>query len=557
MKTIIYQTFPRLFGNFNGNLVKDGSISQNGCGKFNSYTDKALYSIKDLGVTHLWFTGVIRHATCTDYSAFGLPKDHSAVVKGMAGSPYAIKDYYDVCPDLAENIPNRMAEFEALVRRAHDAGMKVIIDFVPNHVARSYQSVMKPAYVEDFGHGDHTNRAFDPMNNFYYLPGQSLLLSCEEPEEDFEYSEFPAKATGNDCFKAEPDRNDWYETVKLNYGIDYQNDGRTYFSPVPDTWEKMLDILLFWTGKDVDGFRCDMAEMVPVEFWDWIIPRVKSRKNVKFIAEVYNPQLYRDFINIGGFDYLYDKVGMYDTLRAVIADKSSANALNACWQATGDIQKNMLYFLENHDEQRITSDFFARKAEIAIPAFAYLTFLNINPVMIYNGQELGERGMDGEGFSGYDGKTSIFDYWSMETVRNWADTGKFDGKNLPQSQLELRETYKRILTLANREKALYSGSFYGLDFCNTYPSDRITAFLRKFEDELLLVIINFDEKECEVAINIPQNAFEVLNIKDNTVSKTTNLLTGEETVSALTQYSPYYAKVSASSYNLLRFKLLQ
>ena len=556
MKTIIYQTFPRLFGNFNKKLVKDGSISQNGCGKFNSYTDKVLYAIRDLGITHLWYTGVIRHATCTDYSAFGLPKDHSAVVKGRAGSPYAIKDYYDVCLDLAEKIPERMAEFEALIKRTHDAGLKVIIDFVPNHVSRSYHSVMKPQYIEDLGQTDRTNRAFAPMNNFYYLPGQSLELNIEEPEEDFEYSEFPAKATGNDCFKAVPGYNDWYETVKLNYGVNYQNHHKKYFTPVPDTWEKMLDILLFWTGKDVDGFRCDMAEMVPVEFWNWVIPRVKSRKNVKFIAEIYNPQLYRDYINIGCFDYLYDKVKMYDTLRAIISGQLGTGVLDSCWQTTSDIQKNMLYFLENHDEQRIASDFFAGKPETAIPAFAYITFLNINPVMIYNGQELGERGMDKEGFSGRDGKTSIFDYWSMETVRNWANTGKFDGKNLSKAQRELREAYKQILTFANQEKALYSGNFYGLDFCNGYSSDKITAFLRKFENELLLVVINFDDKEHEATINVPHNAFDVLDIKDNTVSEMTNLLSGEKTVSALTQYSPYYVKVPALSYNLLKFRLL-
>ncbi|MDR3267364.1 MAG: alpha-amylase [Tannerella sp.] len=556
MKTIIYQTLPRLFGNYNEKLVKNGNLSENGCGKFNSYTNKALASIKALGITHIWFTGVIRHATLTDYQAYGIEKDHCAIVKGKAGSPYAIKDYYDVDCDLAENVKDRMSEFESLVKRTHEAGLKVIIDFVPNHVARNYKSLMKPAYIEDLGQNDHTNRAFDAMNNFYYLPGQHLELQSEEAEEDFEYSEFPAKVTGNDCFKVIPDCNDWYETVKLNYGVDYQNGHTENFTPVPNTWEKMLDILLFWTSKNIDGFRCDMAEMVPVEFWKWVIPHVKSRNNVSFIAEVYNPSLYYDFIKNGKFDILYDKVGMYDTLRNVICGKSSANELSSSWQETGDIQKNMLYFLENHDEQRIASDYFAGNSKIGIPAFAYLSMLNTNPVMIYNGQELGERGMDEEGFSGRDGKTTIFDYWSMKSIRNWANKGNFDGEQLTAEELSLRNEYKKILHLVNEEKAFSEGSFYGLDFFNDYPSDRITSFLRKYGNELLLVVVNFDTQAHEVNIKFPKNAFETLNIQDNIVSMTKNLITGEETISALTQHSPFRIKVASVCYNILKFCLL-
>jgi glycosidase len=555
MKTIIYQTFPRLFGNFNEKLLKNGTLSENGCGKFSSYTDKALAAIKELGVTHIWFMGIIRHSTCTDYQAYGIAKDHCAIVKGKAGSPYAIKDYYDVDCDLAENVEDRMSEFESLIKRTHDAGMKVIIDFVPNHVARSYRSLMKPAYIGDLGVNDQTNLAFDPMNNFYYLPGGHLELRFEELDEDFYYSEFPAKVTGNDCFSASPNSNDWYETIKLNYGVDYQNGHKKHFNPVPDTWKKMLDILLFWVEKDIDGFRCDMAEMVPVEFWNQVIPCVKSRKNVDFIAEVYNPSLYRDFIDNGKFDFLYDKAGMYDTLRNVICGKSNIRTLDSCWQEIGNIQKNMLYFLENHDEQRIASDFFAGKPELAIPAFAYISFLNTNPVMIYNGQELGERGMDEEGFGGRDGKTTIFDYWSMKSVRNWADNGRFDGGKLTAEERSLRNEYRKILHLANGEKAFSKGRFYGLDFCNNYPSDKISVFLRKQDNELLLVVINFDSKAHKVNIHIPKNAFETLHFPDNIVARTKNMITGEETVSALTEYSPYQIDVESNYYNILKFSL--
>jgi glycosidase len=555
MKTIIYQTFPRLFGNFNKKLVHDGDLSKNGCGKFNSYTDTALAAIKDLGVTHIWYTGIIRHSTRTDYQAYKIGRDHSVIVKGKAGSPYAIKDYYDVDCDLAEKVMERMSEFESLVRRTHEAGMKVIIDFVPNHVSRSYKSLMKPSYVADLGQNDQTNLAFSPMNNFYYFPGQHLSFQCREQEEDYDYSEFPARVTGNDCFKVVPAREDWYETVKLNYGVDYLNGHAKHFDPVPDTWKKMLDILLFWTGKDIDGFRCDMAEMVPVEFWGWAIPRVKNWRNVGFIAEVYNPSLYRDFIHKGKFDVLYDKVGMYNTIRRVICGESGINELPPCWQSTDDIGKKMLYFLENHDEQRIASDFFAGNPKKGVPAFAYISMLNSNPVMIYNGQEVGERGMDGEGFSGRDGKTTIFDYWSMESIRNWANGGRFDGGNLPAEAISLRNEYRKILRFVNEEKAFEKGVFYGLDFCNNYSEDRISCFLRKYENELLLVVINFDSKAHTVDIHIPRNAFETLGFHDNVVSKSKNLITGETGINALTEHSPFQTGVEAEYYSIFKFKL--
>jgi glycosidase len=532
-------------------------MEENGCGKFNSYTAEALESIRELGVTHIWYTGVIAHSTCTDYTAYGISKDHHAIVKGKAGSPYAIKDYYDVDPDLAENIPARMNEFEELIRRTHDTGMEVIIDFVPNHVARSYHSLMKPAYIDDLGQHDHTEQAFSVANNFYYIPGQGLELHFGAQEEDFEYSEFPAKATGNDCFSATPGRNDWYETIKLNYGVDYMGGGSGHFSPTPGTWHKMLDILLFWTGKDVDGFRCDMAEMVPVEFWNWAIPRVKSRKNVTFIAEIYNPEQYEACVKTGRFDYLYDKAGMYDTLRKIICRQAPATDLTACWQAIEKIKEHILFFIENHDEQRIASTFFAGNAQAGIPGLALIAMLDVNPVMIYNGQELGEKGMDDEGFSGVDGKTSIFDYRSMKSVRDWANSGLFDGGKLSDEQRQLRETYGKILTAARNEKALSCGHFYGLAYCNRdnpyFPSEQVTAFLRKYENELILVLINFDDKPHSFRINIPENAFDILNIPDNTASKVRELLSGEETLCALTHACPYQESLPAYSTKILKF----
>ena len=542
-KTIIYQLLPRTFANFCTNRKNNGTIQENGCGKFNLITTKALREIKNLGATHVWYTGVIEHATQTDYSEFGITPDHPSVVKGKAGSPYAIKDYYDVDPDLAVNVDNRMAEFEALIERTHKAGLKVIIDFVPNHVARQYHSDAKPIGVEDLGEGDNPEWAFSPLNNFYYLPGEKFSPTFDI----FDYTENPAKVTGNDCFTAHPGHNDWYETIKLNYGVFYQGGGEKQFHPTPSTWLKMRDILRFWAAKGVDGFRCDMAEMVPVEFWEWVIPQIKDvewgvtttdaagKKTYKkkapiiFIAEVYNPALYRDFIFKGHFDYLYDKVGMYDYLRAVTSKNYPVEGITQQWQAVGDILEHMLYFLENHDEQRIASGFFCGRGMCAQPAMIVAATLSTNPVMVYAGQELGEKGMDVEGFSGIDGRTTIFDYWGVKSIQDWANNGKWDGKGLNEEQQELRLFYKQLLTLARSSKAITEGKMFDLEYAQAegFNKHEHYAYIRHSEEETLLMAINFDDKHTEMQIRIPTEAFEYLHLHPCTEVQLTDLLSGQ------------------------------
>ena len=560
-KMVIYQVFPRWFGNLRPSPVMNGSLAENGVGKFSAFTPLALSKIKELGVTHVWYTGVIEHATKTDYTMFGIRKDHSAVVKGKAGSPYAIKDYYDIDPDLADNIQNRMSEFEDLVKRTHEAGMKVIIDFVPNHVARQYFSDAREPFVEDLGQTDNVSKAFDVNNNFYYLPGQTLTLRFDpQREEDFAYSEFPAKVTGNNHFDAYPSQNDWYETVKLNYGVDYMHGGACHFNTIPNTWEKMLEILLFWADKGVDGFRCDMAEMVPVEFWNWVIPQVKKVRDVIFIAEVYNPDEYRNYIYTGHFDYLYDKVGLYDTVRAVMCGQAPASNISHCWQSLEGIQKNMLTFLENHDEQRVASDFFAGDARPGIPGMIVSAAMNTNPVMIYSGQELGERGMDAEGFSGRDGRTTIFDYWRVESLRNWNNNGLFYGAKLTPAERSLREMYAKLLNVVRSEPVIVEGAFYDLMYANSgnpyFNPNRQYAFLRKWKNEVLLVVVNFDRADQCVWVNIPVEAFKALDFEDNKPAELTDLLTGETTISTLTDAYPYQVKLPAYSGKMLKFSFL-
>ena len=553
-KAIIYQIFTRLFGNTNTTRKHNGTLTDNGCGKLNAFTPAVLRRIKELGATHVWYTGVIRHATTTDYTRYGIPRQHPAVVKGNAGSPYAITDYYDIDPDLATNVDKRMNEFESLVKRTHKAGLKMIIDFVPNHVARQYKSIAKPEGIADFGENDNTGMQFSPQNNFYYCPEQSFAADIDLYHgEELPYEEFPAKATGNDCFGNRPGRNDWYETVKLNYGVDYCDAGgvSTHFSPTPDTWKKMLDILLFWAGKGVDAFRCDMAEMVPSAFWQWVTTEVrKKHHNVKFIGEVYNPGRYREYIN-AGFDYLYDKVGMYDSLRDVVCGHRSATDITRQWQTNDDIADHMLYFLENHDEQRIASDFFAGDARKGIPALMTSALMRTNPFMLYAGQEYGERGMDEEGFSGRDGRTTIFDYWSVDSLIH----GYSSRRQLTKEEKSIEATYKKVLNIATNEKAVTEGKFFDLMYVNPtsadFNADRQYVFLRSNEDDLMIVLANFSNENSDCKINIPQHAFDYLSLKKG-IMEGTDLLNGEKIAITLSDTDPLNLSVEAWSGRVIK-----
>ena len=555
MRPVIYQIFTRLYGNKTKNNKPNGTLQENGSAKMNDITATKLQRISRMGFTHVWFTGLIEHATQTDHTAFGISKDHPAVVKGKAGSPYAIKDYYDIDPDLAVSVPDRMKEFKALLNRTHKAGLKMVIDFVPNHVARHYHSDAAPKGVEDLGEKDDTTKGFDPQNNFYYLPGQQLRTDFARSAAQTEpYIELPAKATGNDCFNASPSRNDWYETVKLNYGIDYQGGRATHFSPTPSTWKKMTDILLFWAEKGVDAFRCDMAEMVPTAFWSHAVAAVKKEHpDVLFIGEVYNPAQYRDYL-AAGFDYLYDKVGLYDTLRAIVCGNASASCITSCWQATDDIKEHMLHFLENHDEQRIASAYFAGNAEKAKPALAAGALMSPGAYMVYAGQEIGEAGMDAEGFSGNDGRTTIFDYWNPASLQKL--TAPAFEKKLTPEEAALYDYYQKILSLCNSRKAFEQGGFFDLQYANYgrdygYNCDRQYSFLRHFGREVYLVAVNFDPASVQVGIKIPSHAFDVLKLREGTKSAV-SVMTEETVTVELRPDAPLYVQLPAYGVTVLR-----
>ncbi|MCL1045988.1 alpha-amylase family protein [Shewanella electrodiphila] len=556
-KPVVYQVFTRLYGNTNTTNKPWGTIAENGVGKFSDFTDIALQDIKSLGTTHLWYTGIPHHALINDYTEFGISNDDPDVVKGRAGSPYAVKDYYNVNPDLADNPQQRLAEFEALIKRTHDNGMQVIIDIVPNHVARDYQSLdandpTQAALLpknRQFGQNDNTQVEYDKNNNFYYvvdsefavpdaINGYQPLGGEQHPLADGMFEEKPAKWTGNGSRLAKPHANDWYETVKVNYGV--KPDGSYDFpalpkvfadksvtehyafwqsqnaAEIPESWIKFKDITQYWLAKGVDGFRYDMAEMVPVEFWSYLNSNIKHIKpNAFLLAEVYNPSLYRDFIHLGKMDYLYDKVDLYDTLKDIIHGKTSTAQIAVDQAKVMDIEQHMLHFLENHDEQRIHTDDFAGTSEAALPAMVVSTTISRSPTLIYFGQDVGEQGAENAGF-GQATRTSIFDYVGVPAHQRWMNNGAFDGGQSSASEKSLRQYYQTLLNLSHTAPAL-TGEYYELDSINRLSeqaenevnsstdslslnannqyNDSTFAFSRYNDEQFIIVVTNFSSSD--------------------------------------------------------------
>ena len=552
VKPVVYQVFTRLFGNTNTNNKSWGTIEENGVGKFSDFTDEALQGIKELGVSHIWYTGVPHHDVITDYSEYGISNDDPDVVKGRAGSPYAVKDYYTVNPDLADDPANRLAEFEALIERTHENGMKVIIDIVPNHVARNYQSLAKPDGANDFGEKDDVSLEYARDNNFYYVVGQDFMVP-KAPQgyqplggethllADGEFKESPAKWTGNGSRKAQPDANDWYETVKVNYGVkpdgtydfamlpaQYANktaDEHVVFwadKSVPDSWIKFRDITQYWLAKGVDGFRYDMAEMVPVAFWSYLNSHIKHINPDAFLlAEVYDPSKYREYITLGKMDFLYDKVGFYDSLKGVMQGHLPASVITKAHSEVADIEQHMLHFLENHDEQRIASPQFVGSSELGKPALVVSALISRAPTLIYFGQEVGEDGSENMGF-GSASRTTIFDYAGVPAHQRWMNQGKFDGGLLAPSERALRDYYRRVLRISASQSAM-EGHYVDLHSVNlnqnnnndvaTYNED-LYSFSRFNDEQKIVVVSNFSQAGKQFELVIPERLVSKWDLPD-------------------------------------------
>lgn len=562
-KVVVYQLMTRLFGNQKAVNLPYGTLEENGVGKFNDINDNALQSLRALGITHVWYTGVIEHAVLTDYTKFGIPLDDADVVKGRAGSPYAIKDYYDVNPDLAQNVSGRLDEFEELVTRTHANGLKVIIDFVPNHVARNYNSDQKPNGIQDLGEKDDKTVPFKVTNNFYYLPGQSFQPPEEYvalgpdntfPTKDGKFNEIPAKVSGNGSITASPKMFDWFETVKLNYGIDIQNGNMKHFNSVPDTWIKMKDILVYWAEKKVDGFRCDMAEMVPVEFWNWVIPQVKViNPEIIFIAEIYTSTLYKSYIETGKFDFLYDKVQLYDSLRYLLEGKRKTTDIDLIQKSLSGINSRMLHFLENHDEQRIASQFFAGDPWKAVSAMVVSATLDEGPVMIYFGQEVGEPATGNTGFGNLEkvGVTTMWDYWGVPEHQKWMNGGKFDGGLLSEDQKRLRQFYSDLLNIAKTNQAIANGAYRDLTLANVREGNfdvDTHAFVRYAGEEKLLIVSSFSAKTKSITVKIPKSVAVDMGLREGTSYIAYDLLWKEMEVDLQNDFSMTLTVMPYSSF---------
>jgi len=553
-KEVVYQVFTRLFGNTNTNNKPWGTIEENGVGKFNDFTNKALQEIKDLGVSYIWYTGVPHHALIRDYTAIGVSNDDPDIVKGRAGSPYAVKDYYNVNPDLAVDPAKRLQEFDALIGRTHAAGLKLLIDIVPNHIARKYEGKNNPDGVRDFGADDDVTVEYKRDNNFYYIPNSQFEvpdtvkpLNGEVTElNDGKFEEIPAKWTGNGSRMAKPDKNDWYETIKVNYGV--RPDGSKDFpelpegydtksykehfefwkgKSVPSSWIKFRDVALYWTDKGVDGFRYDMAEMVPYEFWSYMNSAVKMKNPDAFLlAEVYNPNEYRNYIRLGKMDYLYDKVETYDKLKDVIQGKSLPDGLSDIQKGMKDIEHHMLHFLDNHDEQRLASPEFAGTPEKGKPLMVVSTTISTSPTMIYFGQEVGEAGNENAGF-GTHSRTSIFDYIGVPNHQRWMNNGKFDGGLLSQKEKELRDFYKRLLNFSIGSSALM-GEFEEVQTINRQSTEGfdpgIYAYTRWSSTQKLIIVSNFSwVSTSSFELKIPSDIIRKWNLKDGNYTITDQL----------------------------------
>lgn len=547
---VIYQIFTRLFGNTKTSNKPWGSIEENGVGKFNDINEKALAEIKNLGVTHVWYTGVFHHAVIRDYTAYGITNDDPDVVKGRAGSPYAVKDYYNVDPDLAVDPAKRLQEFQALVARTHQQGLKVIIDIIPNHVARQYHSLNNPSGQKDFGASDDKSVEYRRDNSFYYIVGENFkipvpknsLVDADSKLGDGKFAENPAKWTGNGSRKAQPDADDWYETVKINYGVkpngekdfpqlpegfaqkNFQQHAAFWQDKnVPDTWKKFRAIAEYWLAMGVDGFRYDMAEMVPVEFWSYLNSSIKIiNPNAFLMAEVYMSAEYRNYIQLGKMDYLYDKVEMYDNLKAIIQNKGSTDTIASTQKNMAGIESHMLHFLENHDEQRIASPEFAGDPLKAKPAMVVSATISSAPIMIYFGQEVGEPGASNAGF-GQASRTTIFDYMGVPHHQRWMNNGKFDGKKLTAKEKDLRVFYSDLLNFSATAPAL-QGFYEEIHSINRQKTKRydekLFAFARWQTGEInqaqkLLVVSNFSPtNKYSLNVHVPENLLKAWALDD-------------------------------------------
>lgn len=572
----VYQLLVRTFGNINETRVPNGTLAENGTGRFDDLNPAAAAALADMGMTHVWFTGALQQATSTDWSEVGEPADDPDILKGRAGSPYAIRDYFDVAPDYAVDPAARHTAFRAAVSAMHAEGLDVLLDFVPNHVARSYASSVRPE--RSFGAGDRTDVFYTRDNHFFYLqvgdaptqmpgfdratqtpisPTCSVLAAtagdyqCDGLYDWTNGGETDwGRVTGNNVASWSPDLGSWYETVKLNYGFDYTTGAFEHpavgapEAPIPRTWEVMDEVIAHWQSLGVDGFRVDMAHMVPMAFHEWLISRSRARDpNVFWMAEAYDTDPAKvtegnvlHALLGAGYDAVYDD-DTYDRLKAVFDGNAWANDVDNPLIADPILTHHALRYAENHDEVRLASphDWMFDGANVgraqAQAITAMLFAIGRGPVMVYAGQETGESAEGAEGFGGDDGRTSIFDYWSMPSFVGWVNSHAYDGGGLDAETAALRAQHLETWA-AFRDPVFAQGQTYLLNGANLDRprfgrlegepvSGRYAHALLRYVDgraALVFVWLHPTITATDVAVRVPADAWDRVGFGDAPVA---------------------------------------
>jgi glycosidase len=499
---VIYQLPIRTWGAHSQGLA--------GRGKVTDISDEILKKLALFGIDYLWLTGVMEAA-----SSDVLDED---IIKGDAGSYYAIYDSWDVSPQIGT-----MNEFEDLVKRAHSHGLRILIDLVPNHTARDHRTDVLCKSKMDFGDQDRQDTFFDVNNNYYYVLNTVFTPPGMFGKGDRRYDrdifrdgvqyESPAKVTGNDVISSHPSISDWFETVKLNYGYNLLG-SRGYFDPIPRTWTQISDIAKYWLEKGVDGFRIDFAHAVPIEFWRYFAEKVRDVKGDAFLlAEAYESDLSMKLPGFtyqamyeAGFDSIYNS-SLYWNFRNQATEpgnreffRTENTVIDRDW--VGESGAMFTHYMENHDEVRLASRHFAvglasreQRAELGL---AYTSFLSLLPghMLIHGGQELQEDAGVYGSFAGDNGRTSIFDFVYQPQVLAWLR------KDIKPHFLAFRDKYRRLLALKSQSPFRLSHSNNVPTYRNLYATNYkkeqnrwVGAYVRFDGSDRYLVVINSDPFE--------------------------------------------------------------
>lgn len=319
--------------------------------------------------------------------------------KGSLGSYYSIRDYCAVNPELGT-----MADFDAFVRRAHALGIKVLIDWVANHTSRDARWIAERS--SDWYERD---AAGEP------------LVPCG-----------------------------WDDTAKLNYA------NRA-------VWQGQIEAMRFWLEEHaVDGFRCDMAMLVPIEFWQEVARQLRAVKPDLFLlAEAEEDNLFD-----GAFDASY-AWRLYHLMNDVAQQRCRVDRIREYIRADRDhvpAWAERLMFTSNHDENSWSGSEFTRLGS-AMRVMAAMTFLLPQSLpLIYTGQEVG-----------YDHSFAFF-----------------DRDPLPASELnETTEFYRKLIALRHDSPALASGAQGGSYVeIRTNADDCLLAFVRESPENRVVAILN-------------------------------------------------------------------